>query len=532
MFPGRFPNGPESMWNFGWNPQSMGFPGQFCGGDRMNQQSQAQTQAQISALQQQNAMLNQHLHSQAQSHIQHLQQLLPFHQPPQAVQPPSVSFQFTPQPSAPQAPDPPAPVANPATQFGTTTSLNDWTDEEHSWIQSSSNGGKDPRAPSPLHSNTHSTSHYASTPYQSSSTTVRTPTTSTTFLSQISLPPSSLFISKTWQTSNLRPPQSPSSTFNSTPKALIATSICLQRCVHSPTGVPTTRSSTFNHSSISISTTSRSPRYDRTAPSTTRILFHNANPPSCTLVEKSTRHHLHCHSGPILLPRTVIQRPVAVMGNVEGLLKKPSFITSIQMDWRHTTLSSPRHSTWFCHQTTHGIFLHPYRSTTSQAEETCPFWGRPLHGLSQCPFRTYAHQPTGRIQRGMDPRSQVRPAPPRAYASSVRSSNWHETTTNKDSGDHGVQPCCCNITKGGLSNSSWDYQESSPPPVQHKSSPWVWFGEALHHPSTFHQHACTHPSTSRFQSLPNATPLQNSPKPHLGASRDDDRNLTGNSAWR
>ena len=90
----------------------------------MNQQSQAQTQAQISALQQQNAMLNQHLHSQAQSHTNHLQQLLPFHQPPQPVQPPSTPFQSTPQPSAPQAPDPPTPVANPVTQPGPSTILN------------------------------------------------------------------------------------------------------------------------------------------------------------------------------------------------------------------------------------------------------------------------------------------------------------------------------------------------------------------------------------------------------------------------
>ena len=45
MFPGRFPNVPDTMWNFGWNPQPMGLPGQFCGGDLMNQQSQAQSQA-------------------------------------------------------------------------------------------------------------------------------------------------------------------------------------------------------------------------------------------------------------------------------------------------------------------------------------------------------------------------------------------------------------------------------------------------------------------------------------------------------
>ena len=87
-------------------------------------QSQAQAQAQISALQQQNAMLNQHLQSQAQSHINHLQQLIPFHQPPQPFQPTSASFQSTPQPPVPQAPDPPAPAATPANQPGPSTPFN------------------------------------------------------------------------------------------------------------------------------------------------------------------------------------------------------------------------------------------------------------------------------------------------------------------------------------------------------------------------------------------------------------------------
>ena len=88
----------------------------------MSQQSQAQ--AQISALQQQNAMLNQHLHSQAQSHINHLQQLLPFHQPPHLAHPSPASFQSTPQPPAPQAPDPPTPAATPASQSGPSMSFN------------------------------------------------------------------------------------------------------------------------------------------------------------------------------------------------------------------------------------------------------------------------------------------------------------------------------------------------------------------------------------------------------------------------
>ena len=87
----------------------------------MGQQSQAQAQAQISALQQQNAMLNQHLHTQAQSHINHLQQLIPFHQPPQPCPPTSAAFQSTP---APQAPDPPTPTATPANQSGSSTTFN------------------------------------------------------------------------------------------------------------------------------------------------------------------------------------------------------------------------------------------------------------------------------------------------------------------------------------------------------------------------------------------------------------------------
>ena len=52
MFPGRWPNLPESMWNFGWSapsftsPQSAVHPGQFCGSDPSYQQSQTQAQAQ------------------------------------------------------------------------------------------------------------------------------------------------------------------------------------------------------------------------------------------------------------------------------------------------------------------------------------------------------------------------------------------------------------------------------------------------------------------------------------------------------
>ena len=113
------------MWNFGWNPQPMGLQGQFCGGDMMNQQSQAQsqaqTQAQLAHLREQNSILNQQLASQAQSHIQNLQQLIPFHQP--TPHPHSTSTPPTPQPT-PQASEPPTPVAPPSTRTGSSVSFN------------------------------------------------------------------------------------------------------------------------------------------------------------------------------------------------------------------------------------------------------------------------------------------------------------------------------------------------------------------------------------------------------------------------
>ena len=117
MFPGRWPNYPESMWNYGWStpsfssPQPAVPPGQFCGSDMMSQQSQAQsqaqTQAQLAHLREQNTILNQQLASQAQTHIQHLQQLLPFQQ----------STSHPPQ-STPTAPEPPTPVATQSTPPG------------------------------------------------------------------------------------------------------------------------------------------------------------------------------------------------------------------------------------------------------------------------------------------------------------------------------------------------------------------------------------------------------------------------------
>ena len=121
MFLGRWPSYPDPMWNFGWSApsstphQTSVPPGQFGGGDP----TQAQAQAQINALQQQNALLNQQLHNQSLTHINHLQQLLLHHQvqqpptrtPPSVQPPPSTPVSSPPeQPTLPVAtPSPPIP---------------------------------------------------------------------------------------------------------------------------------------------------------------------------------------------------------------------------------------------------------------------------------------------------------------------------------------------------------------------------------------------------------------------------------------
>lgn len=86
MFPFRWSNSSEPMWSPGWTSspmtprQAFNSQGQFCGGDPNYQQSQAQTQAHLNALQPQNALLNQQLHNQTMTHIHHLQQLIPHQQ--------------------------------------------------------------------------------------------------------------------------------------------------------------------------------------------------------------------------------------------------------------------------------------------------------------------------------------------------------------------------------------------------------------------------------------------------------------------
>ena len=111
---GATPNSPDQMLHSMWNSAAsaalphQGMVGQFCGSDtQLHQQAQpqAQTQAQISALQQQHALLNQQLASQAAPHIHQLQQLLP-------QQTPNLQQQ-APTPQVPVQSEPPTPKVQP-----------------------------------------------------------------------------------------------------------------------------------------------------------------------------------------------------------------------------------------------------------------------------------------------------------------------------------------------------------------------------------------------------------------------------------
>ena len=110
---------PDPMMQSMWTPTAStvlpahGIAGQFCGGDpQVNQQ--AQSQAQISALQHQNALLNQQLATQAASHIHQLQQVL---RPSSSV----------PNPQTPAPSEPPQPTVQP--EVKTTTPPPVHTDE-------------------------------------------------------------------------------------------------------------------------------------------------------------------------------------------------------------------------------------------------------------------------------------------------------------------------------------------------------------------------------------------------------------------
>ena len=102
----------QPMWTLTANTCVLPVPGMgghFNGVDPQMQQ-QAQSQAQISSLQQQNALLNQQLATQAASHIHLLQQFL---QPPNPTAPSSSPTPQAPPPSEPPQPKVPPEVKTP-----------------------------------------------------------------------------------------------------------------------------------------------------------------------------------------------------------------------------------------------------------------------------------------------------------------------------------------------------------------------------------------------------------------------------------
>ena len=106
MFPNRFQGNPDMMWQMGWPSAQMNYPHQFGTGEMMQPQAQSPAQnqfdqMQMAQLKEQNSMLKQQLASQAQTHIQHLSQLIPPSQPPTPIPQPASVHPPAPAPEAP-----------------------------------------------------------------------------------------------------------------------------------------------------------------------------------------------------------------------------------------------------------------------------------------------------------------------------------------------------------------------------------------------------------------------------------------------
>ena len=114
MFPNRFQGNPDMMWQMGWPSAQMNYPHQFGTGEMMHQQPPAQLppqnqldQMQMAQLKEQNSMLKQQLASQAQTHIQHLSQLIPPPQPSPSIPQPTQAHPQVPVPESPTLTSPP-----------------------------------------------------------------------------------------------------------------------------------------------------------------------------------------------------------------------------------------------------------------------------------------------------------------------------------------------------------------------------------------------------------------------------------------
>ena len=365
MFPGRYPTAPDNMWTF-WNPQAMGLQGQFCGGDLMNQQSQAQlqaqTQAQLAALREQNNILNQQLGVQAQTHIQHLQQLLPFHQ-----------CTFHPHPSQPtaSAPDPPTPVAPQSTPPASSASFNaeEMMQQMKNTVESSIQAfvGQDPRAQhEPTSCSGSTTNSSCSTYSKSSSYTGWNSTTATTPFTSLSISlPSAPW--GAWQTSNLYSTKSSSCHTTETNTSLLSTKVVTQKTTfHFERSIKTSKSSLLCQSAISLSTSTRS---------TTRQqwLLSWGTHPRTSYTSSSTVGTPTISSGSItpqrVLPEWVpivwpaIHQQVEILEPMEGLFTVQTSYPSIGLDWLSQDFLQTSTLLWLLpqavQQTSHCIFLRP-----------------------------------------------------------------------------------------------------------------------------------------------------------------------------
>ena len=529
MFPGRFPNVPDTMWNFEWNPQALGLPGQFCGGDLMNQQSQAQsqaqTQAQLAALREQNSILNQQLASQAQSHIQHLQQLLPFHQSTPTPHPPQ---------STPSAPEPPTPVAPQSTPPGPSVSFNaeEMMQQMKNTVESSMQAFVDKnqernKSHPPLPAQPPvPTSPLIPIHHPPSSSIRWLPTTTPTFPPSLSLSPSRFWSQNTWQTSDLHPTQSPSTKILQTSTSFVSsTPFISKKTLEMLQGVQAEL-----HRSHCVRPLHVVEKYHIEE----MMIIHFRNPVTCQPIFTQQRGNT-THNHPLIMripsqTTTTMTITAATSGNpgangktIPSLHTHPTHRAGLTTPNQHsvttaiTTLTafSSNHTTTADHADLH----------TDQAQSNLvappPSLQDVLPSISK----------TARKKNGFDISDMLWTIPTEC-AQRMSSQLPSVPSLLPLSIKKNTKRLVNNFTKL-IKESPRCGQEGGPTLFQHQPSPWLRF---IHLPCPWtskHQQACTRHASTRHQPLPNATSLRPTAQSHLGiVSWNDNPHFSANTPGR
>ena len=501
MFPGRYPTVPDNMWTF-WNPQAMGLQGQFCGGDLMNQQSQAQsqaqTQAQLAALREQNNILNQQLGLQAQTHIQHLQQLLPFHQ--------STFHPHPPQPTT-SVPDPPTPVAPQSTPPGSSASFNaeEMMQQMKNTVESSMQAFVDktqernmnqPPAPAqpPIQASPPIPSHPPppdEVPPQPQQSHRRSRSRSHRHRGApdkrpVSVPRSPRRATPPKRTHRSSRPRSSHRRRHSTQDVQVELllSICGQPLHVDEKYYQTMLIYIVMHPAVNQL------HFTQHRGNTNAIIkIHHPTTSTTSMTTHPMTSHPPTSGNPGTNGRTILSPSLEPIHRAGLIIPKPPQTSPLL--WLFLQVFQ---------QTSHCIFLRPSTSTSTQIQLN------PISCLHQCcPPRTCSHQSPRWFERGMGSSCRACFESSRQDASCQWTQGWRASWDDHLHSTRWIRCCEGTAPSGRFQNSSWCTGEGCPTVLQHQPSSGLRPLHLLRPWTSSHQHACTHHATAINQSILDAT---------------------------